>query len=153
VTGLAGTPSKTASESLQIGDRSIACERTEYELKDGDLEVRGIAWRTKELKIPYRELKRGMGKDIALGPDIVRLELTLKNGADSGTWSTKVVELDHKLAVDGKDLSCVVEEGTVDVKRGTSTRAPCADGSGRVPGVARSVVRRGGRRQSRRIGA
>ena len=119
VTELAGTAAKTASEKLQVGDRAIDCERSDYELKDGELEIRVAAWRTKDLRIPYRELKHGSGKDIALDPDIARLEWTLKRGADSETCSIKVVELDHKLAVDGKDLPCVVEEGTVDVKKGT----------------------------------
>src|SRR5262245_31824193 len=64
VTELLGTASRTASEKTQVGDRAIACERTDYELKDGELEVRGIVWRTKELGIPYRELKRGMGQDV-----------------------------------------------------------------------------------------
>ena len=144
VTELVGTASKTASEKFQVGDRSIACERSDYELKDGDLDVRVTAWRTKELKIPYRELKRGMGRDLALDPDIVRLDLTLKRGADSETCSIKVVELDHKLAVDGKDLSCVVEEGTVDVKKGTRAYKGSVRRwlSNAVPGrVLRSEVR------------
>lgn len=116
----AGTASKPKAAELQIGVRKIACEVTEYELKDAtkDFEARTIVWRTKEVKIPYREMKRN-GSDVALDTDIVQFEMNLKRGADAAAYKFRVVELDLKLKIGSQEVLCALEEGTAEETKGS----------------------------------
>jgi hypothetical protein len=107
VAGVFGKHSTVVDVDLEIGGKKIACVKTEYP------RVPAVVWRAKALKVPYRELERNLGDNLALDPDIVRIDLTVTSGGKVESGTFKIVELGHKLSIDGKDVLCVVEEGTL----------------------------------------
>jgi hypothetical protein len=115
-----GKGSKPQAVELKIGDRKIACDLTEHRHKDEAqrLETGIRVWRTKEIRVPYRELMTP-GPDLALDPDVVRVEATIKRGEETTDYRFGIVELEAKLTLSGSDVTCAVEEGTVEESEGT----------------------------------
>jgi hypothetical protein len=118
---IGGVASNPKGVELKIGDRTIACELTEFEIKGGsdDGEIRTSLWRTKDVRLPYRELKTG-GRDIAVDPDVLRVEVTIKSGKMIDRFQFAIVQLNANLKVGGADVTCSVEEGTFEETDGTT---------------------------------
>jgi hypothetical protein len=111
------------AEEFQIGKRKVACKVTEYFVKDSEreLESRIWIWRTEEVKVPYRELRRD-GPDLSIPSNVVRMEVKARHGPDSQAFDFRIVDLDQKIKVGPRDVPCVLEEGTADERKGTTVR-------------------------------
>ena len=120
VATLGGVVAKPAAEAVDIGGKSIDCEKIEYGYEKDGRKCKAVAWRTKEIKIPYREIQRD-GGDLALDTDLVKFEMTATSGDDVETASFKIVERDVKVAVGDQEVACYVEEGRIEVKKGPIT--------------------------------
>jgi hypothetical protein len=118
--------SEPKEEKLTIDGKEFTCQVRDYagagENKFGKFTNRARVWRSPGLKLPYREIQRN-GPEIALHPDLLRLELELKN-LDRGSrqfLDLRVTDLDETLDIGGRKVACIVEEGTWEERRkGTS---------------------------------
>ena len=108
---------------LEIGQRKIACKVTEYAAKDSarDVESRVWVWRTEEVKVPYRELRRD-GPDLSMLSDVVRMEVKARHGADTQVFDFRIVDLAQKVKVGLKEIPCLLEEGSAEERKGTTVR-------------------------------
>jgi hypothetical protein len=118
---IGGFPSKPKKVELKFGDRTLACEMTEFEIKNEskDGEIRASLWRTKDVRLPYREIETG-ARDLAVDPDVLRAEVTIKSGKMADRFQFSVVELNANLKVGGADVTCSVEEGTFEKTDGAT---------------------------------
>ena len=117
-----GTTSKPKPAELTLGGKKLACEITDYVHRDEGrrVEVRARVWRTRDLKVPYREIKRD-GADIALDTDVVRFEMTSKTAEGSQKFTFAIVDPAAKITVGGKELPCQLEEGAAEESMGGQT--------------------------------
>jgi len=111
------------AEEFMIGAKKVACKVTEYGVKDStrDLESHVWIWRTEDVKIPYRELRRD-GPDLSMLSDVVRIEVKARHAGDTQAYDFRVVELAQKVKVGLKEIPCIVEEGTAEERKGTTVR-------------------------------
>lgn len=115
--------SEPRAAELEIGPRKIACKVTEYVAKDSarDVDSRVLVWRTEEVKIPYRELRRD-GPDLSMLSDVVRMEVNARHGDDTQTFDFRIVDLGQKAKVGLREIPCIVEEGSAEERKGTTVR-------------------------------
>jgi hypothetical protein len=120
------TESEPREEKLAIDGKEFTCQVREYAgagvNKFGKFSNRARIWRSPGLKLPYREIQRN-GPEIALHPDLLRLELELKN-EDRGTrqfLDVRVTDLDDTLDIGGRKVACIVEEGKWEERRKGTT--------------------------------
>lgn len=112
----------TRRESVDAGGRILACEVTDYDQGDADgPRVRLSLWRCEGVKVPYRELAKD-GADLALRPDVVKVELSIEREMSRERHVLQVVKLEERVKVGAQELGCVVEEWTVDDVRGGEPR-------------------------------
>ena len=99
-------------EKIDIGGRKVACKVSEFTYVNAAKEIsnRVTVWKTSEVKIPYREVKRS-GPDLALMPDVVKIEFRVKAAKQSQQYDYRVIQLDAKRKVGSKEIPCVLEEG------------------------------------------
>jgi predicted transcriptional regulator len=105
-------------ERLEIGGKKVACKVTEFTHENRAREVsnRVTIWRTTDVKIPYREVKK-IGADLALMPDVVKIEFHVKGAKQMLNLDYRITQLDRKLKVGDREISCVLEEGVEEEQR------------------------------------
>jgi hypothetical protein len=123
-------------ETMEIGGRKFACVTGTFYDPNGNADGKQAAtvWTTKEIKVPYREwdpaeltvtpgrIVHSGGAALALDPNVLRYRMT--HHASNGKMEAhafRVVEVDHKLKVGGREIACVVEEGTIEEKTAKAT--------------------------------
>lgn len=132
----AGTP---RTGTLEVAGKPLECVLTEYAHENPQANVANkvVAWRSATIKVPYRQLPRN-GPDVALPPDLLRLDFKVRAGAQHQTYDLRVLQLDAPIAVAGREIPCVLEESTVDevrpgfASKGSFKRWLSADVPGRV---------------------
>lgn len=112
---------KTRSEELVVDGKTFACTVSEHVVEKGEARGKLAVWRSAAAKVPYREIVRD-GPDMALMPDILRVEVSIDRGTRKDTHAVRVTALAEKLRVGTRDVTCAVEEWTADETRGTDTR-------------------------------
>jgi hypothetical protein len=107
-TGLKETASR--SEEFDLGGKKIAATVREYEFKEAarNVIIRGSITTTADVRIPYREFPKD-GVDIALGTDLLELNITVEYSDFTNVYRTKVLRRDE-LTIGTRKVACVVEE-------------------------------------------
>jgi len=105
-------------EKLEIGGKKFACKVTEftYENKAKAIANRVTVWRTPDVKVPYREVKK-MGADLALLADVVKIEFHVKNAKQMLNLDYRITGLDRKVKVGDREIACLLEEGVEEEQR------------------------------------
>lgn len=131
------TAGTARTEEIELGGRKLRCTITEYSAGDGrkSMLARGRMWTCAELKAPYRELEKD-GQDLALMPDLLRLEMSLEFGRDRFSYETRIAGAGEKVKVGDHEVLCVLEEVTLEERRHPITEKWTAKRwlSGEVPG-------------------
>ena len=102
---------KRRKETLTIGDHSIPCAVLEYKLENREKQFSATLafWHGPERKVPYRDIPSGAGNRPALLSDVVRADYAYQYEGNAVRYSVEVIDFACKVAVDGRDLTCVKE--------------------------------------------
>lgn len=106
-----------SEENLEIDGQSYPCQVYAYSFSQGRMmTVRLKLWRVPGWDLPYRELQAS-GKDVAMGPDVVRLEYSIEAGRLEESYTMQVQSLQEALVIGERSITCVYEEGTARVRK------------------------------------
>lgn len=105
-------PSKSSrKEKLTIEGKTIECQVEVYGKEENGRKVECTVWKSDAVKVPYRELDTG-GPDVAMLPNVLRLDMDYQKDGDSGKYRMEVTILKQQEKIGDKTVDCVVEKGT-----------------------------------------
>jgi hypothetical protein len=97
-------------EDLTIQGKKYACEVKQYQFEVGAEKTTATYWHCKDVKVPYREAP-GPPRSMAMGPDVLRLDVDFQSKNETMKASTQVIMLEDERRVGNKKVKCVREEG------------------------------------------
>lgn len=104
---------------INVGGTKVDCDYIEYTYEQPglDKEISIKVWSSPQVAIPYRELSV-LGPDMALMPDVLRMDYEVINRGSSQNATLRVESLNTPMTVAGREISCIFEKGKAQVTQG-----------------------------------
>ena len=105
---------------LSIDGKEYECKIKEYTISnpEKEVEVACTVWIHTDAIAPYRELLMN-GPDLAMHPNVLRAEFSVKRSGVSQTSSLQITTLQGEKKIGDRMVRCIVEEGEFVEWRGT----------------------------------